>query len=1206
MFLLLYSILIIGSQAISAFRIDEIGTISRNPQVYENILRPAYGVNFKFNGVLHHNLDRVWVVTKVPVPEVLDTSELDVYGNKVINETEVFNCTKWAEDISGCEPCMQMGIRLHSVCESAHAEWVRIKTWNQAILKEVEERIEDVRNALPELYKASQRSGPDQGRTKRQAGTGRTKTEEETSPKSPQEDTKMSPDEDRSPKNPTDERSPEYENTEDTMERVSNIRVKFPPRYKEAIAFTYKDNKNRTKWISGVITMRSEDTFHFKESRFTAEGHRIEGLVRISETAEVTFHEFGNHTLAKRGIFTAVLGGLITVASETVNYFLAKKRNKAIEKAGRKLEEETNKILNSLRQVRGSQIMYGEYTIENLESVYDAIDEQQKDMKRAYDNLANTFQDFYWKSIQAVRNDRKKEMIQHEESIRRRYRTLVELARDKYIYRVKDVLKELESLLAAIETLAHGRLPHQIITHTRIKEMIKAVEEVLIKDYHSYRVALDSTDQYFDMKLATFAVNPETDAMYITFPIFIRPTTLEPFSLYEIETVPVPIEDQDESINSYTEVIMAKPYIANNKAYYIQLRIPELRMCKIIDHMYFCEEIFLMKHQTKHSCESAILNDLPRDFIKQNCDFKYYYNKTVVPAVLDGGDTIVLANFDAKKRLNCFQNHNLDTPMTLEHHPYQVINRSVLCNCKIEADMISVLQSASACEETNKGIPPLLFTANKGFNMFLEEFTKTAQETGYLKELQTDIDKGYITAMEMAAEEEKHILPLQMPDIRDPTTNERPETMKKMLDSLNRLKQHQREVAAQDVPLEKFQLDDDFKVLNSTPIALFEFITSLIVFCIIGWIIYKWCRKYKTLAPAIGYTYTKGAEAAGNFTTGPGNDLRQTMANCTIIASKLTVDRRENATANDSFLGANTFACSAGAMSYVIVLISILTVVIWIFKRLKQMKWLKGELLEDTCEVQIWIWSGVRYAPVPVMKLPGHCTLFSRQGYLDKLDINLQKRWIHDYLHLNWENCMVYYKGSELELPSTVRVPLKDKIRIRKLTGATHYRINVMLKSGKNWYQLPQAIGPRLNWQTPTPNSTESDSEEETPSTSQSSKHSQTTPRTPLKRKIIFSPPTNLPHTAQRTLDRTMNSARNSFRDTTGAIGQALDAGSQMIQGNIYRTTTTDINNNETEETEQTKCPLPPKRPLKRGPDSRKTQNNGPEYDRPDQDESYC
>ena len=68
---------------------------------------------------------------------------------------------------------------------------------------------------------------------------------------------------------------------------------------------------------------------------------------------------------------------------------------------------------------------------------------------------------------------------------------------------------------------------------------------------------------------------------------------------------------------------------------------------------YFCEELFLVKHETKHSCESAIFYKLGSDVIKENCNFKYSYNATVIPSVLDGGSQIVLANMINKKKLSC-------------------------------------------------------------------------------------------------------------------------------------------------------------------------------------------------------------------------------------------------------------------------------------------------------------------------------------------------------------------------------------------------------------------------------------------------------------------------------------------------------------------------------------------------------------------------
>ena len=34
----------------------------------------SFGINYKYNGLLHHNIDRVWIITKVALPRLLDIS----------------------------------------------------------------------------------------------------------------------------------------------------------------------------------------------------------------------------------------------------------------------------------------------------------------------------------------------------------------------------------------------------------------------------------------------------------------------------------------------------------------------------------------------------------------------------------------------------------------------------------------------------------------------------------------------------------------------------------------------------------------------------------------------------------------------------------------------------------------------------------------------------------------------------------------------------------------------------------------------------------------------------------------------------------------------------------------------------------------------------------------------------------------------------
>ena len=160
--------------------------------------------------------------------------------------------------------------------------------------------------------------------------------------------------------------------------------------------------------------------------------------------------------------------------------------------------------------------------------------------------------------------------------------------------------------------------------------------------------------------------------------------------------VKVPITDTNLAANSYTEVRTSKPYIAFNNNYYIQLHIPELRMCKQIWHSYYCEELFLVKHKSKHSCESAIYHNLAKEVINEYCPFKNFYNTTVMPSVLDGGPQILLANILTPKRLICTYASDMAHPVP--SHDYVLVNRSMLCNCHMESGLTYLLKSTAFCE----------------------------------------------------------------------------------------------------------------------------------------------------------------------------------------------------------------------------------------------------------------------------------------------------------------------------------------------------------------------------------------------------------------------------------------------------------------------------------------------------------------------------
>ena len=70
------------------------------------------------------------------------------------------------------------------------------------------------------------------------------------------------------------------------------------------------------------------------------------------------------------------------------------------------------------------------------------------------------------------------------------------------------------------------------------------------------------------------------------------------------------------------------------------------------------------------------------DIIKENCKFSYYFNKTdITPTVHDRGNEIILANWPDVNHIICNVN---DIPVKIPSHQCVLVNRRVLCNCRIE------------------------------------------------------------------------------------------------------------------------------------------------------------------------------------------------------------------------------------------------------------------------------------------------------------------------------------------------------------------------------------------------------------------------------------------------------------------------------------------------------------------------------------------
>ena len=155
------------------------------------------------------------------------------------------------------------------------------------------------------------------------------------------------------------------------------------------------------------------------------------------------------------------------------------------------------------------------------------------------------------------------------------------------------------------------------------------------KSNPDYNLVINRLHLYYNMQLFTFDINKDKN-LVIQFPVFIQPYTQQPLILYQLETVPVPITYQNTQVQSYTHLQVTKPYIALNSETHISIIQQELKNLQKNWLWILLQRTFIVKHKSRYSCESMIYFNLEAETIKENCKFKFYYNKTdITPTILE-------------------------------------------------------------------------------------------------------------------------------------------------------------------------------------------------------------------------------------------------------------------------------------------------------------------------------------------------------------------------------------------------------------------------------------------------------------------------------------------------------------------------------------------------------------------------------------------
>ena len=105
-------------------------------------------------------------------------------------------------------------------------------------------------------------------------------------------------------------------------------------------------------------------------------------------------------------------------------------------------------------------------------------------------------------------------------------------------------------------------------------------------------------------------------------------------------------------------------------------------MCDKMGSIYYCQNSYVLRQRTQHTCESAIYYKMDAKTITKHCQAKFAANVEFTPKVLDAGETMVLFNLPGPWILLCGQEKQ---PTEIEFATYKVVDKKEFCECSLTA-----------------------------------------------------------------------------------------------------------------------------------------------------------------------------------------------------------------------------------------------------------------------------------------------------------------------------------------------------------------------------------------------------------------------------------------------------------------------------------------------------------------------------------------
>ena len=247
--------------------------------------------------------------------------------------------------------------------------------------------------------------------------------------------------------------------------------------------------------------------------------------------------------------FIPAIAGLAKIAVKSLSTFLQQRRNKAMAQGLNAIRNDQSLAWNSLKQLKNDFLLYSKFNVAKLQDIVRMVN-GIRNRTLSLEKLL-TGQDLH--TLQHAHMAPDLPGLEGRLTFMHKTNLYVHSVLERQIRLYELMLHHLKDLLDCIGILSTGKLPLMLFPPTVLENITSNAIDMVCCTHPEYELAVGHVSEYYDMKLCTFGISIEGN-MVVAFPIFVKDHSDKPKTLYELETVKVPIPDQNPEANSFSEV----------------------------------------------------------------------------------------------------------------------------------------------------------------------------------------------------------------------------------------------------------------------------------------------------------------------------------------------------------------------------------------------------------------------------------------------------------------------------------------------------------------------------------------------------------------------------------------------------------------------------------------------------------------------------